>query len=124
MPALRPTTIATLFLLSTVVGMATLAVYAAALGPLGYTDPYYWADFATPGELFLVFGAFASWSALRSGQSGDSPIHRRARPERSGSAGSSKIHSSWTPVPRGTHPNPSGRSARRQDWAVAHLRGK
>jgi hypothetical protein len=76
---LETATIATLFLLSTVVGMATLAVYAAALGPLGYTDPFYWTDFATPGELFLVFGAFASWSAL-TGQSPPVAADAKRRP--------------------------------------------
>ena len=44
--------------------MVTLAVYAASLGGLGYTSYFYWTDFSTPAELFLVFGAFASWPVL------------------------------------------------------------
>ena len=48
---------AALFLVATPVGMGTLAVFAAALGGGGYTAYYYWADFATPGELALVLGS-------------------------------------------------------------------
>jgi hypothetical protein len=53
------------FLLSAVIGMGMLAIFEAALR-LGYSGPLYWSDFATPAELFLVFGAFASWPLLRS----------------------------------------------------------
>ena len=56
---------AALFLVATLVGMVTLAVFAAALGFAGYTGYSYWTDFATPGELVLLLGAFAFVPVLR-----------------------------------------------------------
>jgi hypothetical protein len=51
------------FLVSTFVAMGTLAVFNVAQSQT-YINPLYWSDFATPAELFLVFGAFASWPLL------------------------------------------------------------
>ena len=59
-------TASALFLVATTVGMTTLAVFDAAVGGLGFTSVSYWTDFATPAELFLVFGAFASWPVVGS----------------------------------------------------------
>ena len=56
---------AALFLVATLVGMGTLATFAAAFGGGGYTAYYYWTDFATPGELVLVLGSFAFLPVLR-----------------------------------------------------------
>jgi len=61
----RAATPSLLFLVSAVMGMGTLAVFAAASGDSGYTSPLYWSDFATPAELCLVLGAIASWPILR-----------------------------------------------------------
>ncbi|MGH9043352.1 MAG: hypothetical protein ACRDVP_00635 [Acidimicrobiales bacterium] len=57
-------TLSALFFLSTVLGVGTLAVFSAAQQP-GYVLPLYWADFSLPAELFVLFGAFASWPMLR-----------------------------------------------------------
>lgn len=54
-----------LFFASASMGIVALAVFAAAVGGLGFTNQIYWADFATPTELCLVLGAFASWPVLR-----------------------------------------------------------
>ncbi|HVC66994.1 MAG TPA: hypothetical protein VND44_05315 [Acidimicrobiales bacterium] len=61
----RAATPSLLFLVSTLIGMGTLAVFAAASGDSGYTSPLYWSDFATPAELCLVLGAIASLPILR-----------------------------------------------------------
>jgi len=53
-----------LFFLAALMGIGTLAIFEAARGWNGYVSPLYWTDFSTPAELFLVFGAIATWSAL------------------------------------------------------------
>jgi hypothetical protein len=53
-----------LFLVSSVVGMGILAVFNVGQGPL-FVNSLYWTDFATPAELFLVFGAIAAWPVFR-----------------------------------------------------------
>jgi hypothetical protein len=53
-----------LFFLSGLIGVGTLAVFAVAQQP-GYVQPVYWADFSTPVELCIVFGALASWPVLK-----------------------------------------------------------
>lgn len=58
-----------LFLASTLMGIGTLAVFSAVTGGFGYTSSLYWSDFATPAELCLVLGAFASWPSCRDGWS-------------------------------------------------------
>jgi len=61
----RAATPSVFFLVSTLMGMGTLAVFAAASGDIGYASSLYWSDFATPAELCLVLGAFASWPLVR-----------------------------------------------------------
>jgi uncharacterized membrane protein (UPF0136 family) len=61
---LREASASGLFLLSAVIGMGTLSIYAATTGLAGYRGVLYWTDFAVSGELFLVFGAFASYSFI------------------------------------------------------------
>ena len=60
----RAASTSTLFFIATLVGMTTLAVFAAAVGGLGFTSAVYWIDFGTPAELFLVFGAYAAWPVV------------------------------------------------------------
>ena len=73
----RAATTSILFFLSTLLGMMTLAVFAAAVGGLGFTGPIYWTDFATPAELCLVIGAFASWPVLRHAVGNPPRVRRR-----------------------------------------------
>jgi hypothetical protein len=67
-PAITRAAVASgLFLISWGAGMGLLAVFEAGRGWNGYVTPLYWTDFATPAELFLLFGAFAAWPLLKSG---------------------------------------------------------
>ena len=73
-----------LFFVAALVGMATLAVFDAAVGGLGFTSAPYWTDFATPAELCLVFGAFASWPIIAARR----PALRRSSDDSQSSNGS------------------------------------
>jgi hypothetical protein len=63
-----------LFLVSWVVGMGLLAVFAAGRAWPDYVEPVYWTDFATPAQLCLVLGAFAAWPTLRGRLRRDSAV--------------------------------------------------
>jgi hypothetical protein len=62
--SLHATVMASVFFVSLLIGVGTLAVFTAGQSP-GYVVPLYWADFATPAQLFLVFGSIASLTLLR-----------------------------------------------------------
>jgi hypothetical protein len=51
------------FFVSAVLGLAILAILGSGV-PNAFVTPLYWSDFATPVELFIVFGAFAAAGIL------------------------------------------------------------
>jgi hypothetical protein len=67
-PSLYPTFAAGLFLLSALIGIGTLAVFAVGQDPYYIKVSLYWTDFASPAQLSLVFGAFAAWSVIKQGR--------------------------------------------------------
>jgi hypothetical protein len=58
------------FFVSAVLGLAILAFAGSGSAPNPYIRPIYWSDFATPLELFIVFGTFAAAGILSQKPSG------------------------------------------------------